>query len=164
MKSTLTNMRTKDLVNGMLVHMLTYQRTKCISRRCIDNCQYLRDSLTVSGIPCTVAAVIAHSNVLPFTVLVIHLVVIDPTTGKIIDPSYETRCFLKSTYYLSGEDFIRANPQWKGSDKLTAYLDELKHFQGVARDINAGICRISNKEYYHNQADYVEQKLKPYIN
>jgi hypothetical protein len=42
-------------------------------------------------------------------------------------------------------------------------IKEFIWFTKLADIINSGECIVTDKEHYNNQADYVEEKIKPFL-
>ena len=76
----------------------------------------------------------------------------------IIDPSYDVHSLRNKYYFDNVKDF---NNTFRGSlslpkDIITKFIRFIKY----AEEINNGQLLVCDKEFYNNQADYVEQKLK----
>ena len=145
-------------ISFLLDTMYEYQMINNITKHCITNVMYLKDNMNYYGYNSKAKAVITIHAENKILVTTIHLVI--DCNGRILDPSYEIHS-KDAEYY----------------DKLNIALDRLKelsimkdieikytisqflHFMKIAEEINNGKCIVSDKEYYHSQADYIDKQI-----
>ena len=130
--------------------MREYQRIHGIKGKCVDNTQFLSDSLPMSKtVPCIVIGEYY------FTV---HLVVM--YGDELIDPSYDTYSYSDKYYYMSIAEFrreIEIKPE-----KLRWLIKKFVSLAKIARDRhdNNDII-ITDNDYYNSLADWVQAHYMP---
>ena len=152
--------QTKIVLNGMY----KYQKNNNITKQCITNSMYLRDTLIANGIHSKVNAVMAvwanNDNELYNCV---HMVV--EYNDFVLDPSYEIH--IKDACYY---DQIKLVMEMYKDNNLKLSEEQIKelitkHIKMIktAERINKGECLVVDKDYYHSQADDVEKYVKKYF-
>lgn len=151
----------------ILLTMLEYQKLNNIKGQCMTNVQYLLDTIKMNETDSKAKAmpVIALHRRGDEMLIVAHLV-IALEDDKIIDPSYEISSLDdESTIYCSKISTVKEYLKSTNSDQaetnktLKFATSKLIEFMKITDEMNRGEIRVSNKEYYNNQADYVESKL-----
>ena len=150
-----------NMTKMVLNLMYNYQKKHNITKQCITNSIYLRDTLLANDIPSKVKPAIAvwttENNEL---MVCVHMFV--QYKNNMLDPSFEV--FEQDAEYydkintvldmIKGIDIDKNGINIK--DVIATYLKFIK----IAERINNGECLIGDKKYYHSQADYVEQYFK----
>jgi hypothetical protein len=144
--------------------MHEYQKIHNIKRECMANAQYLSDAIknnTIDKITIKNAIVIGYNSVTDQTVCVGgHLVIVfdNDDEQNVIDPSYDVVSLTDKRYYDNVKDFmndIKTKDRLIFKDSIAKFIK----FIPLAERMNHGELLFADKEYYHNQADYVEAKL-----
>lgn len=152
------------MVSDIIDAMYKFQKERGIIKKCIDNAQYafdcLRSSCPSSSIK--VSAVFMSSVDTESELNKLwggHLVILI-NDKMVIDPSYETHKAPNTEYYTNVSLLLQKQPLLKDQKELlqTAIRTFLE-FRRYADDINSGLIRITDKEYYNAQADFVETLL-----
>ncbi len=143
--------------NIIVRSMVEYQKTNNITGMCLTNALYLKDSLIASQVPAKVKSCFACYKNEKIRAIVVHMVV-QLHDDTLIDPSYEICCqnpkyFDKYHMALSYMSFNKSFTK--------KVLEDYLHFVSLSEKINQGEILISrgDKDYYYNQADYVELQL-----
>ena len=90
-----------------------------------------------------------------------HLVV-EVDEEFIIEPSYEVYSMHNIEYFDNIKQLMNAFAFPNKNDMKDA-IKEFICFTKIADTINNGELTITDKEHYNNQADYVEEKIKPFL-
>jgi len=161
----------KDIIIAkQLELMLKYQKMNNIKRMCMTNAQILRDLISgpTNSIKVTVIPVIcigAQINI-PDTLSICagHLVV--RCGDIIIDPSYEySHGFTNKKYFYSIGEFSKFAKKMASSPHITKeHIKTFVSLHDTAEKINSGGCYTTDKSYYNNVFDYIENKMKKWGN
>lgn len=157
---------TDTLVN-IISSMRTFQKINNIEKQCITNCQYLYDFIKLNSIEdVRIQAFIVFSNDINTQKSIAvagHLSIVitcDDGEDVIFEPSYDVFVLTKKMYFDNISNFLK-----KFSDEDKSKFD-LKHlisqhieFVKYAKQMNDGMHIIVDREYYDEQADYVEYNL-----
>ena len=154
-------MTVDNLTKMVLNLMYNYQSKHNITKQCITNSIYLRDTLLANRIPSKVKPVIAVWATNDDELMIcVHLVV--EYKDHMLDPSFEVHC-QNADYYDKLNTVLSlykdTNVDTRGllpKDIISKYLKFIK----IAERINNGECLVADKRYYHSQADYVENYFK----
>ena len=157
-----------NYIKRLVLYMHLYQKQHNIKGECTTNCQYLYDCIRNSfpHINVTIRAVCVLSKCQTnYAYTVGHLVIVlNINKNKyLFDPSYEIFCHQEKRYFY---DFNKFAKEFCDSYLLTD-KDEFKrllnlhiNFIKKADKINNNNCNMAyvhNKEFYNNQADYIEK-------
>ena len=140
-----------------------YQKKNNITTRCIDNCQTLYHIMCSLGFKEDVKV---KSVILLSATKIVYGHLVLEFDGTNIDPSYECYSLKGKKYIDTIKDLLdnvyvdKDHPVDREIMKM--WSKQFLHFTGIAEQINKGELRITNKEYYNKQADYVEPLLFKY--
>ena len=156
-------MNTTIWMSNIILSMREFQEKNRIKKQCITNAQYLYDCIKQnSNNNVKAKAVIAFSNndeTDTATFVAGHLVVVIDD-DLIVDPSYDTFCLKNISYFDNIKDFIDS---FDDKDILKTKIDIKKiiyqhiKFTKYAEQINNDEFLITDKKFYHDQADYIEK-------
>jgi hypothetical protein len=138
-------------------HMIDFQKNNNIKEQCITNTQYLYDNINhnFSNIKPKANAVICVTNNNNIIGLIVHMVIV--IENIIYDPSYEIVSYGNIVYYNNIKTLMNNLPNLP-KDKISKTLANFIEFMEIADKINKGNL-IYDKEFYNNQADYLEKYL-----
>ena len=142
-------------------HMIEYQKNNNIKGKCVTNAQYLYDHINhnFTNIKCKAKAVVCLGNDNNITKCICHMIIM--IDDIIYDPSYEI-ISLNDIYYFgnmkSFSSYIKKLQPFPEDIYLTTISNFIKFLQ-YADKINNGELVITDKDFYNNQADYVEGKM-----
>jgi hypothetical protein len=145
----------------VLIGMHQFQKENEITKECITNVQYFYDIMNTEGL-CVKAkpvfAIYSIINEMQYdTIVVIHMV-IELKNGGIIDPSYEISSIDDCQYCDNTKTLIKTlstYPSPLSKEYITSAITKFLKFKNLADDINANKFIICDKEFYHNQHDYI---------
>ena len=154
----------KQIILGNIVLLMReYQKKHNIKKQCVTNCQYLYDTLK-ANYPLNnikVKAVLGISSNDDRTIIYEGHVVVDVDEKFILEPSYEVYSTDNIEYFDNIKQFMN---KYKIPNKHMKHLiKDFIDFTKIADTINNGGLHITDNEYYNNQADYVEEKIKPFL-
>lgn len=140
-------------------HMLKYQQNNNITRKCVDNTQYMYDSLVNSGIKAKVKPVMCMSE--KSTKLWNSHLVIILEDGTYVDPSYEVVQNKDIKYF----DHISClfETVCLSRENKKKIVKKFLEIINISEKINNGELMITDYEYYENQANYVDENIKKNI-
>ena len=150
----------------VICHMRNFQKHTDVKGQCVTNAQFLFDIIKGNRIgSATAQAVIAISRDLEANTIqcmsghVIIVLVVNDTVIR-IEPSYEVFCNENTTYFYNIKDFMNSVPPsakevFTKKEVFTNFLAFVK----LAERINSGELVICDKQFYHDQADYVATKM-----
>jgi len=148
----------EDFVKKIIVLMRKYQEDNNIDRACITNAQYLYscikryypyNDVKVSPVICM------YNTDDRQTCCVVHLVVV--CDGVLIEPSNEIYKIGDMIYVKKLAEIKQYDPNSNLTPECYKYLIiKFVEFIKISNNINNGIIQIHNKDYYNNQADYVD--------
>ncbi len=157
--------------------MLEFQKANGIVKQCVTNTQYLYDCVKANISETLVKAqacivVVEHPEIK--TIEFINHVTLRFQDGTVLDPSYEVYSKENKSYYATIAELMDVvEPGYfekvdGGQSLFREMVSNHIEFVGMARRINDGGCLVTNREFYHAQADYVEAnfsctKPKKYI-
>lgn len=151
----------------LIKHMHDYQKDNHITGRCMDNSLYLSDSikmtalaglLKVRSVKVRSVFVFIPNYHLEQDMVIVHLIV--EADGTLYEPSYEITSYSGYRYFYTFRELLDFLPIRPTTDMMRFLIEKLKKFSRHADDINRGDIRVSNLEYYHGQADYVERAFR----
>jgi len=147
----------------MILLMREYQKKHKIKKECVTNCQYFYDNFKANCPLNTikVKAVIGLSLNDDRTIIYEGHVVVEVDEKFILEPSYEVYSTDNIEYFDNIKQFMNKYKIPKNDMKYV--IKEFIDFTKIADTINNGKYIVMNKEYYDNQADYVEEKIKPFL-
>jgi hypothetical protein len=166
-------MNTNEFISNLVISMREFQRKNNIKNNCITNVQYLYDVIRMNrkdiNVKTKAVFVFSYDDITKIPILNDgHLVVIlnDKT---IIDPSYDVFCLRNKMYFDNLKDLMDSITN-NDDLKSNFNMDELKanfnvkqslithiRFKNISNRINNGELLISDKKFYTEQADYIEQ-------
>ena len=152
------------ILANIVLLMREYQKKHNIKKLCVTNCQYLYDTFK-ENCPLNnikVKAVIGISLNDDRTIVYAGHVVVEVDEEFIIEPSYEVYSMHNIEYFDNIKQLMNAFAFPNKNDMKDA-IKEFICFTKIADTINNGKYIVMNKEYYDNQADYVEEKIKPFL-
>ena len=151
------------MLGNMILLMREYQKKHKIKKECVTNCQYFYDNFKANCPLNTikVKAVIGISLNSDRTIIYEGHVVVEVDEKFIFEPSYEVYSTDNIEYFDNIKQFMNKYkiPKNDMKDVIKEFID----FTKLADTINNGKYIVMNKEYYDNQADYVEEKIKPFL-
>ncbi len=154
----------KQIILGNIVLLMReYQKKHNIKKQCVTNCQYLYDTLK-ANYPLNnikVKAVLGISSNDDRTIIYEGHVVVDVDEKFILEPSYEVYSTDNIEYFDNIKQFM--NKYKIPKNDMKGVIKEFIDFTKLADAINNEELTITDTEYYNNQADYVEEKIKPFM-
>lgn len=144
--------------------MHQFQKKNNIKNKCMDNTQYAYDCIRMSSPNMNVkAGAVIMTSYNPktehLTVWGGHLAII-LNDEHVIDPSYETYSAPDTMYFTSISTVLKHYPDLSLNKELFKHtIESFVHFNGVANDINKGLIRVTDEQYYNRQADFIEKRL-----
>lgn len=156
------------LISEITLCMYDFQKLNNITKQCVTNVQFLYDLIKIKYPNVKVSPVIVLSNDLNLnqTYLVDgHLVLVfENEKDIIIDPSYEIKILKNVHYYYKIKDLINNldnsfETNYYKKNILKKNIETFLRFQKLADRINNNEFVICNKDFYNNQADYIEKRL-----
>ena len=151
------------MLGNMVLLMREYQKKHKIKKQCVTNCQYFYDNFKANCPLNTikVKAVIGVSLNSDRTIIYEGHVVVEVDEKFILEPSYEVYSTDNIEYFDNIKQFMN---KYKIPNKHMKHLiKDFIDFTKIADTINNGGLHITDNEYYNNQADYVEEKIKPFL-
>jgi hypothetical protein len=143
--------------------MIEYQKNNNIKDQCVTNAQYLYDHINHNFTnikPKAKATVcLANDNENDTTKCVCHMVIM--IDDIIYDPSYEIISLNDINYFGNMKCLSLYISKYQLTSK-EVYLKTVSDFiklSQVADRINNGELLICDKDFYNNQADYVEKNI-----
>ena len=152
------------ILANIVLLMREYQKKHNIKKLCVTNCQYLYDTFK-ENCPLNnikVKAVIGISLNDDRTIVYAGHVVVEVDEEFIIEPSYEVYSMHNIEYFDNIKQLMNVFAFPNKNDMKDA-IKEFICFTKIADTINNGELTITDKEHYNNQADYVEEKIKPFL-
>lgn len=175
------NREKQNAIEMIVQTMHEYQRKHDIKKQCITNTQYLYDSIRASfpSLNVKVKAIIGFRNnddvvavneknkkkyINRETHTIVHMVVLIDNK-KIFDPSAEIND-MKDLQYV-GFDFQKLIKTLRElgmtEDMVKKLIKDYMTFFGYENQMNNGKTLIVDRQYYNNQADYVEEVMSKTI-
>ena len=150
-------------MNDILKAMHKFQKENNINNQCITNCVYLKDQLSINqyGNVKSKAFFVVGYNVEQNKQILCHGHVALVHGNDIIEPSYEIYKLKNRKYFDSFKGLKMHNKIPELSDKqvVSNTLKSHQSFIEIANTINRGVFYVE-QDYYNQQADFVEEKLK----
>ena len=151
--------------------MFEYQEENNIKAKCVTNTQYLYDfvkrNFPNENVKAKAVIVVGYDEVNNNLYLINHLVLYFDNE-YLLDCSYEVST-KKVSIYNEMKYFANIKEVVKYCTRINKDTDTLKHiskrhleFLKHANEKKNGGLVITDKEYYNNQADYVEAKMAEY--
>lgn len=148
-------------VNDIIKNMWEYQKINNVTKQCVTNSQYLRDTLINNYYIAKVKAVIMTSSTeSELEVYAGHLVV-EIEDKRLIDASYETNFKENQNYFDNIPTLLLHYPEIKNDKQFLSFIiKKFLEFNKIANEININdtLC-VTDKIHYNKQADYLEMKL-----
>jgi len=151
------------ILANIVLLMREYQKKHNIKKQCVTNCQYLYDTFK-ANYPLKNVKVKAVIGILPNedeTIIYEGHVVVE-VDEVIFEPSYEVYSIRNIEYFDNIKQFKNVFA-FRNKNDIKDIIKEFIDFTKIADTINNGELTISDKEHYDNQADYVEEKIKPFL-
>ena len=155
------------MISDIVRFMREFQEQNCIIKQCITNAQYLYDFIKTNGIiNVKVKAVIVISNNYDkISIIVGGYLVVVLDDKHIIDPSNEIFTLKDKSYFDNIKDFtnnfnLETSNQENNRELIKQTIHTFLRFYKIAEQINNGELIITDKEFYNNQADYIEKKTE----
>jgi hypothetical protein len=141
--------------------MYKFQKLNNITKQCVTNVQFLYDIIKIKYSNVKVVPVIVLSKNLNQTNLVDgHLILVFEHENITIDPSYEIKILKNVHYYYKIKELIKDTDVTNDNKYIIKkIIDTFLKFQKLADRINNNEFIICNKDFYNNQADYIQKKL-----
>lgn len=140
--------------------MREFQKNNNITRKCITNAQYLYGILksNTNNKIYTKAVILVCNNEEGTPVInPAHIVVM--IDDILIDPSYETFSLYNKKYFDNIKEFVECC-SFEEPDMVKQIITHFLKFKPCENRINSGELYITDKDFYNNQADYIELMLK----
>jgi hypothetical protein len=152
------------LISNTVLSMREFQKKNCIKNQCVTNCQYLYDiikkNFTNNAIVKPVLVISYDTEIDTHTCIGGHLVIdLDGDNETIIDPSYDIFSSKNKSYFYKIKDFMDSFNH-DDKSKFKKCISDFIHFTKIAQEINNGEFRISDKKFYNDQSDYIENIMK----
>ena len=151
-----------NYMNRILSDMHQFQKDNEITKQCITNVQYYYDIMNTKGFNVKAKPVIAIYSKLNgneyITITVIHMV-ISYENGIILDPSYEIGSIQNCQYCDTIKGLIEllsTYPSPLTKEYIASIITQFVKFKKIADDINQDKFTICDKDFYHNQHDYIK--------
>jgi hypothetical protein len=149
----------KRMISNIVLSMREFQKTHCIKEQCVTNAQYLYDCIKVNSlynVKVKPVIVVSFDNVTKSVVCVGgHLIVVlDDET--IFEPSYDVFALKNKSYF----DNIKMLMDSYDNELKTILKKSICYFipfVKLAERINNGELVICDKDFYNNQADYIDK-------
>jgi hypothetical protein len=151
------------ILANIVLLMREYQKKHNIKKQCVTNCQYFYDNLK-ANYPLNnikVKAVIGISLNDDRTIIYRGHVVVEVDEKFILEPSYEVYSTDNIEYFDNIKQFM--NKYKIPKNDMKDVIKDFVSFTKLADAINNEELTITDTEYYNNQADYVEEKIKPFL-
>jgi len=152
------------MLANIVLLMREYQKKHNIKKQCVTNCQYLYDTFK-ENCPLNNIIVKAVIGILlndDRTIIYKGHVVVEVDEEFIIEPSYEVYSIGNIEYFDNIKQF-KNRFTFPNKNDMKDMIKEFICFTKLADIINNGELTFTDKEYYNNQADYVEEKIKPFL-
>lgn len=152
------NLDIEKKIQLFIKYMIEFQKNNNIKGQCITNTQYLYDHINhnFSNIKQKANAVICVTYNNNIITLIVHMVIV--IENIIYDPSYEIISLNNVCYYNNINTLISILPNISKEQISKTFKDFVKFIE-LARKINEGGLLVCDKDFYNNQADYVEKTL-----
>ena len=163
MSHPIRNKKQIALANIVLL-MREYQKKHNIKKQCVTNCQYFYDNFK-ANYPLNnikVKAVIGISLNDDRTIIYRGHVVVEVDEKFILEPSYEVYSTDNIEYFDNIKQFMNTY-KFPNKNDMKHLIKDFVSFTKLADAINNEELTITDTEYYNNQADYVEEKIKPFM-
>lgn len=144
--------------------MRNFQKENCIKNQCVTNVQYLYDciknnesiNISIKIKPVIVVSICENRCIAGHLVLSIY----EDNEEIIIDPSYDVFS-IKNKYYYDNIKSFTENCCDKSNSESKVFAQNIistfMKFVKLADQMNNGKFLICDKEFYNNQADYIEK-------
>lgn len=150
-----------SLVSHVMDLMLDFQRRNNIKSQCLSNTQYLFDFIRLNSrnmIQAKIKAVIVVGNDKETgeKKTIIHLVIL--YDQFILDPSYESYSLSNKAYYGNIKSYmssVKTQDQIMDRQNISNFI----YFCERAEEMNEGKFCLAQREFYYQQADYVDSHL-----
>ena len=161
-------------IGKVLEHVLEYQNKNNIEGMCVANAQYMYDtirmnfqsSITIEPVICIGVKKVNGHHALGCVVG--HLIVkLDSQT--ILDPSYEVALLKDKQYFYNIAEIKKHIKKMESMgkkekkyliNKINNNIENFIKFIEYAKKMNMGECLYSDRKYYDNLANYIEEKMK----
>lgn len=147
--------------------MYDYQKENNVKKCCIQNVQFLYDTIKIN---------FPYADVEPKAVIVVvldsddgktiktynHMILYDKILNKVLEPSYEVGHLEYSNYFDTFNTLIESmkNKNYLiPTDDVKFILEHHMNFCKFANQMKKGKLCITDKKIYNEQADYVEKKI-----
>lgn len=151
-------MNTHIAISKVCKAMREYQKVNNIKEQCMTNTQFLYDTIKSSfpNVDVKAKAVICCNIHDHITIKhTIHLMII--ADGKYYEPSYELYA-LKPRYFTSIKSLLENfKPNDLIKDNLKEILPPFMRFIELEKKINDGGLLICDSDFYHKQANYIQE-------
>jgi len=151
------------IIRNVILSMREYQKENNVTKQCVTNAQYLYDIIKMnSTINVKTKAVLVFSKnneENSFTIVSGHLIL---TLGDetVIEPSHEIFCYQNKSYFDNIKDLMSIfddKVKLKSNIDIKKVISDHMHFMKISEQINNGEFIITDKDYYNQQADYIEK-------
>jgi hypothetical protein len=159
-----TKMSREVLISNIILQMREYQRLNGITKKCVDNNQFLLDIINVNGGEVEVKPyiVVYTKNDVSF-IMTGHLAINFKGDDDIIEPSYEIWSLPEKAYFGNIEHFVKSCSFPSAEMRREMIQETAKDFidfVDLARKINSGELVLTDRNYYDRQADFIEDYLR----
>lgn len=146
--------------------MRDFQKVRAIKGQAITNVQYLYDTARYAKLaPKARATIVLSMTDDPegSPKLIAHHIVIEFNDGMIVDPSYDVASLKNKTYFSNVKDLINSFDDKTELDRQCNLKHRLREhiiMTRVAEQINNGQAIVSDKQFYNEQANYIDRLFK----
>jgi hypothetical protein len=157
-------MAREEFIANIILQMREYQRLNGITKKCVDNSQYLYDIINSNGGEVVVKPyiVLTQKNDESY-IFKGHLAINFIDDYDVIEPSYEVWSLDKPAYFDNVKDFVRLVSFPSEEIKKEVVKDTIHSFVkfvDLAKKINSGEFVITDKSYYHSQDKFIKNYLQ----
>ena len=159
-------MENEEFVSNILLSMREYQKENNIKGRCITNVLYYYDvlrmclNITANDIKAKAVYVLGYDETKSLASICCGHIVLVFEDGSVVEPSYEIYKMKNKTYYDNIKDLKYCIEEREDfNNNIKCMLEQYIKFSKVAEQINNGEFIITDKEHYHKQADYIQNKF-----
>ena len=150
------NSQIEKTIQLFIKHMIKFQKDNNIKGQCITNTQFLYDCIKRIYPNVKAKAVICVINNNNIIKCIVHMIII--IDNIIYEPSYEIVSYGNVVYYDNIKTIISNLPSIS-KDMISKTFNDFIEFIQLANKINEGGLLVCDKDFYNNQADYVEKKM-----
>lgn len=152
-------------LTDVVFRMHDFQKLKDIKNQCITNSQFIYDTVKKSGFDSAkvTPSIVLHESLLNDGTIELHinthiLVLLNDT---IIESSYDVASLKNKKYYFTYAEMCNGiklykHVQLKEIKIKEMILEQFLAYLNISKRMNSGEILVADKEYYHEQADFLE--------